>query len=117
MPRTPERQRTYMTWYRMVQRCTNPQEPQFADYGGRGIKVCGRWMDVDNFIADLGHRPEDMTLEREDNEKDYEPNNCRWATRAEQQRNRRNTIRVRLPDNSVKCLKDVCEIYGVQYLA
>lgn len=74
----------------MKTRCLNAKQQRYSDYGGRGIRVCARWLkSFENFLADLGERPPGKTLDRINNDGDYEPGNCRWATSSEQQRNRR----------------------------
>ena len=73
----------------MMQRCNNPKATNFKYYGGTGIKVCDRWHDYSSFLADMGECPDrSMTLDRKDNAVGYEPGNCRWATQADQNRNR-----------------------------
>ena len=85
--RSPE----YQTWDGMIQRCTNPQSIRWNRYGGRGIKVCKRWFQFESFLADMGCKPfpkRRYSLDRVNNDGDYEPTNCRWATLAEQNRDR-----------------------------
>lgn len=80
---------TYQSWANMRKRCLNEKDRAYTNYGGRGIEVCDRWHDFENFLADMGERPTGLTLERKDNGKGYEPSNCVWATRTEQNRNTR----------------------------
>jgi hypothetical protein len=85
----------YHIWQSMKRRCDSPYTKQYKDYGGRGIKVCDRWInDFKTFEADMGARPEGCTLDRIDVDGDYTPENCQWATRTEQQRNRRDSVYV-----------------------
>jgi hypothetical protein len=83
--RTP----VYKVWRAMHDRCENPNNTSFKYHGARGIKVCKRWGKFENFIADMGPRPDGMTLERKNNNKGYTPANCTWATANAQQNNRR----------------------------
>jgi hypothetical protein len=105
------------SYYHMLRRCYNPKHRQFHDYGGRGIKVCDRWLGKDgrkNFIADMGERPAGYTLERNDNNGNYTPENCRWASRREQQRNRRNNVIVEYQGRRMT-LAEASELSGIRY--
>jgi hypothetical protein len=99
----------------MVDRCTKPTNAAYERYGGRGITVCDRWLDVRNFIADMGaDYRKGLTIERSDNSKGYEPGNCYWATRLEQTRNRRTTRFATLNGNT-KTLAEWAIDYGIPY--
>jgi hypothetical protein len=88
MRNTPE----YDVWAGMRQRCTNPNHVGYANYGGRGITVCKRWDIFENFIADMGQRPNsNYTIDRIDNNGNYEPGNCQWLKSGDQQKNKRNS--------------------------
>lgn len=85
-----ETTRLYDIWANAKQRCLNPRNQRYADYGGRGITMCDRWKNsVKAFMEDMGPRPPDRTLERRDNDGNYEPTNCYWATWEEQRNNKR----------------------------
>lgn len=78
---------TYAIWRSMLARCENPKRKDYPRYGGRGVYVCARWHSFENFVADMGLRPDGLSIERENNDHGYEPGNCRWATPKEQNRN------------------------------
>jgi len=82
---------TYYTWRDMKTRCHNKNSAAYPDYGGRGITICDRWASFENFLSDMGERPVGLSLDRKDVNGNYEPSNCRWATRTEQNNNTRRT--------------------------
>jgi hypothetical protein len=87
----------YRTWVSMHERCRSPKSQKWANYGGRGIKVCERWALYETFLADMGRRPSKLhSLDRVENDGHYEPSNCRWATKKEQVDNRRKFGRIEL---------------------
>lgn len=85
---------TYRSWECARARCRNPNDPSYAEYGGRGITFSPAWDRFVDFLTDMGHRPQGHSLDRIDVERGYEPGNCRWASARQQGRNKRNNIRV-----------------------
>lgn len=109
------RRSEHRIWCQMRQRCASPKDKRFHDYGGRGIRVCPRWESFECFLEDVGQRPSgEHSLDRIDNDGNYEPGNVRWATRSEQQRNRRNSIRLAFRGESL-LLVEWAERLGVKY--
>jgi hypothetical protein len=108
--------RIYWVWQAMLRRCETPTNADFRNYGARGIKVCDRWHSFPLFLHDVGEAPEGMTLERIDNNGDYKPENCRWATRKEQARNLRKNMVVEFR-GVTKPLIVWCEDLGLRYEA
>lgn len=88
---------TWRSWLAMRNRCENPNNPAYHNYGGRGIKVCERWAVFENFLADMGERPDHTSIDRIDNERGYSPDNCRWGTPTEQGANRRSARLIQTP--------------------
>lgn len=104
----------YFSWAKAKRRCTTPTNPDYPNYGGRGIKMCDRWLnDFAAFLADMGPRPSSAhTLDRIDVNRDYEPGNCRWAVSAVQSRNTRRNVRV-IYDGKLMCLTDAATLAGL----
>lgn len=84
---------TYTIWNMMRERCNNEKATSYPNYGARGINVCPRWDSFDNFLEDMGDRPEGYFLDRKDTDGEYSPDNCKWSTHQEQNRNKRNCRR------------------------
>ena len=102
----------WRSWQAMINRCTNEKSKCYSRYGGRGIKVCERWLDFVNFYNDMGDRPDNTSLDRIDNDGNYEKSNCKWSTPKEQGRNKSNNVNV-IQDGRKLCLSEYCDIYGV----
>lgn len=98
----------------MIQRCYDNNSLAFKNYGGRNITVCERWLVFENFLSDMGDRPEGMSIERIDNDKGYSPDNCKWATRKEQASNRRSN-RVYEHNGKTLTLMQWAELTGIPY--
>ncbi len=105
--------KSYGVWRGMIGRCTKPKNSRYRYYGARGIKVCDRWMEYENFKADMGEPPPGLWLERNNNDGHYEPTNCRWATPKEQGLNKRNTRCVDWMGFQIPMSK-VCDVMGVK---
>ena len=106
----------FTAWRSMMQRCINPKNHNYPNYGARGIRVCQRWSEnFANFLVDMGDKPsKGHSLERIDNHGNYEPSNCKWALSEEQNRNRRNVKTVVVRGQHMT-LKEACEHYGMYY--
>jgi hypothetical protein len=110
----PKETPTYTTWVRMRRRCNNPNHSTYQYYGGRGIKVCERWDSFDSFLKDMGEKPEGMTLDRINNDGNYEPGNCRWSTHKEQVRNTSQN-RLFTVNGKTQCLSAWAEEAGINF--
>ncbi len=106
---------TYRTWQRMKCRCYNTHHDRYELYGGRGIRVCDRWRNsFENFLSDMGERPEGHSLDRINPNGNYEPSNCRWATHQEQMRNTRVSVMVTYQGKRLS-MRDAAELAGIPH--
>jgi len=104
----------YRAWRGIKERCKNPHDKRWGYYGGRGITVCDRWSSFENFYADMGDPPPGTSLDRIDNNGPYSPENCRWATSKQQQRNKRNNRIVSYNGESLP-ISEWCEKLSIGY--
>lgn len=107
--------REYKTWCSMMRRCYDINHPHYKSYGGRGIKVFEPWHDFRNFYAEMGKKPEGLSIERMNNDGNYEPSNCVWANASQQANNRRSTLKLKF-NNTTKSLRDWCTEYNIDKL-
>ena len=103
---------TYNTWVNMVGRCTSKSHGKYARYGAVGISVCDRWLHFENFLSDMGERPDGCTIDRIDGNSGYSPENCRWADIKTQQRNLKSNVFVEFQGQR-RCVSEWAEIYGL----
>lgn len=109
--RTPE----YQCWLDIKKRCFNKRNNRYHRYGGRGIKICDRWIKFENFLEDMGERPSnDHSIDRIDNDGDYFAENCKWSTNKEQMRNYSKNLNIEI-DGVTRCLVEWSEHYGFDY--
>ena len=106
--------RIHSIWWGMVQRCTNENITHYERYGARGILVCQRWLTFENFVEDMGIPADDMTIDRIDNDGNYEPGNCRWVSHRDNQRNK-STNRYLTVDGVRRCVMEWSEVTGIHH--
>ncbi len=107
--------KVYETWAQIIQRCNNPKNKRYKDYGGREINVCQQWLRFENFLEDMGDPPtENHSIDRINNNKGYYKENCRWITPKEQARNRRDNLFIQ-HNGKTKLLIELCEKYSIPY--
>ena len=103
---------TYRVWSGILSRCKTASASGYANYGGRGIGVCERWLSFENFISDMGEKPDGMSIDRINSDDDYSPDNCRWASRKEQNRNQRDLLYLTL-NGKTQCASAWSEELGI----
>jgi len=114
-PSDTTKSKSYHTWQSMRDRCFNSKNSRYASYGGRGIKVCDKWLKFENFLEDMGQPPSPKhSIDRINNDGDYEPSNCRWSNNTEQTRNQSSNIRIEYL-GVIRNLSEWCEILGLNY--
>lgn len=109
-----EESKTYGSWKGMIERCLNPNRPDYHCYGGRGITIYQRWRKFENFLEDMGEAPEGYQIDRIDNDGNYCKENCKWSTRKEQNRNRRDNTLLTY-DGKTQCLAALAEELDINY--
>lgn len=107
-----EKSATYYSWICMLNRCNNPKNKYYKNYGGRGVVVCKEWYDFTSFLADMGERPDGTTIDRIDVNGNYEPSNCRWATNREQHNNKRSNHKVNYK-GEILTISQLASKYGI----
>ncbi len=112
--RTTGKSKAYLVWEQMCGRCNCPTNKSFANYGGRGITVCERWLKFDHFLADMGEPPTGLMIERSDVNGNYEPSNCSWASRIDQNNNTRANVLVFASEGRFT-LAQFARRYGLHY--
>lgn len=105
---------TYDVWAHMLDRCRNRRSKMYSRYGARGISVCDRWQSFENFLSDMGQKPDGLSLDRIDNNGNYEPGNCRWATDRMQNRNR-SVSPVYEWKGEMRSLADLADEHGLKW--
>jgi hypothetical protein len=105
----------YASWFQMKERCNNPKSIGYKNYGARGIKVCERWLSFSNFLSDMGQKPSsNFSLDRINNNGNYEPNNCKWSTQMEQCNNMRKNRLINI-DGKINTFSNWCKFYKIKY--
>ena len=106
--------KAYTPWRKMISRCRNKNDTNYKNYGARGICVTGQWLRFENFLRDMGECPDGLTLDRIDTYGNYEPGNCRWATRTQQAQNKRVNVNIKFKGKTL-CAAEWSRITGINH--